>query len=153
MIDYAQFYMKKAIEAAIESNVEEVPVGCILVKDEKIIASSCNTTKESNHVVSHAEINVIQRASIQLNDWRLDGCDLFVTMEPCLMCLGAIMLARIRSVYYGISNPITGAFHGELPVLDSKLKTLIIAGVLEEEIKDRMQSFFSRQRNKKMKKN
>jgi tRNA(adenine34) deaminase len=150
MISYAEFYMRKAIESAFkEDKLEEVPVGCLIVKNEKVLACSGNTTKHINHVVSHAEINVIKKASLVLADWRLDDCDLFVTMEPCLMCMGAIILSRIRSVYYGISNTATGAFHGELPIIDSKLKTFVFSGILEDEIKNEMKTFFVDQRNKR----
>lgn len=148
----AEYWMRQAIDIGLsDSSTEEVPIGCILIKDNKIIAKGGNKTRKENHVVTHAEILVIKEASRELNDWRLSDCDLFVTMEPCLMCMGAIILSRIRSVYYGISNTITGAFHGEYPMIDNKLKTLIISGILEEEIKSRMQVFFQYQRNKKMK--
>jgi tRNA(adenine34) deaminase len=150
MTSYAEFFMNKAIEIALEeSSLEEVPIGCILVKNEVIIASSGNTTKKTSHVVSHAEINVIKKASILLQDWRLSDCDLFVTMEPCLMCMGAIILSRIRTVYYGVNNLQTGAFHGETPIDDKKLKTMIISGINEPKNKEIIQNFFKLQRSKK----
>lgn len=150
MIPYSQFFMKKAIETGLkECSSEEVPIGCLIVKNNEIITSSGNTTKHVNHVVSHAEINVIQKAATIFEDWRLDDCDLFVTVEPCLMCMGAILLSRIRSVYYGVSNTITGAFHGKNPIQDTNLKTFIFSGILEEEIKNVMKIFFENQRNKR----
>ena len=148
----AENWMSKAIEIGWDDQgSEEVPIGCLLVKENEMIASSGNATRKENHVVTHAEILVIQEASKALHDWRLTDCDLYVTMEPCVMCMGAIILSRIRSVYYGISNPISGAFHGEYPIQSNRIKTLLIGGILEEEIKNRMQVFFQNQRNKKMK--
>jgi tRNA(adenine34) deaminase len=150
MISYAEHFMKKAIKIALsDSETEEVPIGCVLVKNDTILASSGNSTKKTNHVVSHAEINVIKEASRAQKDWRLTDCDLFVTMEPCIMCLGAIILSRIRTVYYGIENPFTGAFHGETPVQDMKLKTMIISGIYKTEIEEILQNFFKLQRIKK----
>lgn len=150
MISYAEHFMKKAIKIALaESETEEVPIGCVLVKNDTILACSGNSTKKTNHVISHAEINVIKEASRSQKDWRLTDCDLFVTMEPCIMCIGAIILSRIRTVYYGIENPVTGAFHGETPIQEQKLKTMIISGIYKTEIEEILQNFFKLQRIKK----
>ena len=146
--------MESAIDEALlrSKNHSEVPVGCVIVKDQKIIATACNTTCITRHVVSHAEINAIRKASIWQKDWRLLDMDLFVTMEPCLMCMGAIMLSRIRTVYFGLSNYITGAFHGPTPIEDTKIKTLVVSGVCEEDITLMVKDFFADKRSKQMKK-
>lgn len=153
MMSYTETFMDSAIaEAKKSKDHSEVPIGCVIVKDQKIIAFAHNTTCISRHVVSHAEINAIRKASILQKDWRLNEFDLFVTMEPCLMCMGAIILARIRTVYYGLSNYITGAFHGPAPIEDTKIKTLIVPGVFEEEVSIMVKGFFAGKRTKKMKK-
>lgn len=94
-------YMDEAIKEAIKAYKEdEVPVGAVIVKDNKIIAKAHNTIEKNNNATNHAEINVIGKASKKLKNWRLIDCDLYVTLEPCEMCCGAINTSRIRKVYY-----------------------------------------------------
>lgn len=102
-------YMQSAIEEAINArNRNEVPVGAVIVKDEKILACEGNRTLELNDPTAHAEILAIRKAGQTLGSERLTGCDLYVTLEPCTMCAGAISFARIRRLYFGASDPKSG---------------------------------------------
>lgn len=98
-------YMKLAIEEAKKAyECGEVPIGAIIVRDGEVIASAHNTKESSNLVVGHAEISAIVMASKKLGNWRLDGCDIYITLEPCPMCASAIKQSRISNVYCGLSN-------------------------------------------------
>ena len=95
-------YMREALgEAQISAKQDEVPIGAVVVKNGEVIARAHNTRNRSRNAVEHAELVAIERACKQLNDWRLTGCDLYVTLEPCVMCLGACYNARISNVYFG----------------------------------------------------
>ena len=95
-------YMEEALkQAKIAFELDEVPVGAIIVKDDKIIAKAYNFREHSNLATDHAEIRAINIAEKLLNTWRLEGCDLYVTLEPCPLCAGACIQSRIRKVYYG----------------------------------------------------
>lgn len=103
-------FMRLAIkQAEIAKFLGEVPVGAVIVKDGEVIASACNRKETDDCALSHAEINAIAEASKRLG-WRLDGCDIYVTLEPCAMCAGAIISARIRRVVFGASEPKSGFF-------------------------------------------
>ena len=98
-------YMYEAIKEAIKAyNENEVPVGAVIVKNNKIIARAHNTIEKNNNATKHAEINAIEKASKKLKNWRLMDCDLYVTLEPCKMCCGAINASRIRNIYYLVSK-------------------------------------------------
>ena len=100
-------YMKVALdEARIAYDNNEVPVGAVIVKDNKIIAKAHNLKRNSNNIMNHAEIIAIMEASEYLGDWRLNDCDLYVTLEPCPMCAGAIEQSRIRKIYIGSKSNI-----------------------------------------------
>ncbi len=95
-------YMQEAIkEAKKAASIDEVPVGCIIVKDGKIIARAHNMKEHHQNVIAHAEMLAIKQASLELHNWHLDGCDMYVTLEPCMMCSGAIYQSRIRRVIIG----------------------------------------------------
>ena len=101
----SEYYMGLALEEARRAEErDEVPIGCIIVKDGKVISSTCNARQESQISTHHAEILAIEEACRKLGSWRLEDCDLYVTLEPCPMCAGAILQSRIRSVYYGASD-------------------------------------------------
>ena len=103
-------YMKEALIEANKAYVEdEVPIGAVIVYKDQIIARSHNTKEKQNNPLCHAEINVIDQACKKIGDWRLDECELYVTVEPCLMCTGAILQTRIKKVVYGCSDPKGGA--------------------------------------------
>jgi tRNA(adenine34) deaminase len=104
--DFMQLALEQARHAAARG---EVPVGAVLVRDGKVIASSGNRTRELSDPTAHAEIAVIREAARLLQNERLEGCDLYVTLEPCAMCAGAISFARLRRLYYGAGDPKGGA--------------------------------------------
>ena len=98
-------YMDLALKEAIKAyKLNEVPIGAIIVKDDKIIASGHNMKNSFNNVLKHAELIAIEKAQKKLNNWRLDDCEMYVTLEPCPMCASAIQQSRIRKVYYGLEN-------------------------------------------------
>ena len=101
--------MELALAEARESIPSDIPVGCVIVKDGRVVAKGHNTREHCARATGHAEINAIEAACAELGDWRLDGCDLYVTLEPCPMCAGAIRSARLRAVYYGAPDPNEGA--------------------------------------------
>src|SRR5690554_3571076 len=100
-----KFHEKMMQEAIKEANkavlIDEVPVGCVIVYDGEVIARGHNDREESQQTIAHAEIRAITQANEKIGSWRLEDCDLYVTLEPCLMCLGAMIHARIKNVYYG----------------------------------------------------
>ena len=101
-------------EAKKAQKIDEVPIGCVIVKDGVIIARGYNKKEKSQDVTSHAEIVAIRKASKKLNNWRLIDCDLYVTLEPCVMCSGAIINSRMRSVYFGAYDPEYGGAGGRI---------------------------------------
>ena len=103
-------YMELALNEAKKAyEIEEIPVGAIIVKDGKVISRAYNQKETKSNPIAHAEILAIERASKKLGRWRLDDCDLYVTLEPCPMCAGAIIQARIKNLYIGTMDPKTGA--------------------------------------------
>ena len=109
MNDYERF-MKEAIKQAQKAQqIDEVPIGCVIVKEGKIIARGYNKREVLQQSIAHAEIIAIQKACKKLRTWRLEGCELYVTLEPCPMCAGAILQSRIEKVIYGASDPKGGS--------------------------------------------
>lgn len=138
-----KYYMELALKEALKAaKLDEVPIGCLIVKDNKIIASSYNRKSLDNIATYHAEILAIERACKNLKTWYLDDCTLYTTVEPCMMCTGAIIQARIPKVVYGTKNE---AF-GHLSKIESKIK--ITSGVLEHECREILSTFFQEKRNK-----
>ena len=114
-MDIKEKYMKKAIEQAEKAYDKlEVPVGAVIVKDGKIIAKAFNQKETKYDTTKHAEILAIQKASKKLKSWRLLDCEMYVTLEPCPMCAGAIIQSRIKKVYYGVADEKTGAVGSRL---------------------------------------
>lgn len=112
-------YMKEAIKQARKAYVlGEVPIGCVIVYEDKIIARGYNRRVTDKNTLSHAELNAIKKASKKLGDWRLDNCEMFITLEPCQMCAGAIVQSRIKKVYAGCMNPKAGCAGSILNLLD-----------------------------------
>lgn len=134
-------FMRKAIEQA--KHVQgDIPVGAVIVKDGKIIASAFNTKEKDNDVTSHSEIIALRQASLLLKNWRLEDCDLYVTLEPCPMCAWAIMQSRIKNIYFGSYDSKYGAF--SVLKLDnySEYKPKVYGGICEEECDDLLNKFF-----------
>lgn len=154
MMEFSQeekeYYMHEAlIEAQKAAANEEVPIGAIIVKSEKIIARSFNRRELDECATHHSEINVIEKANEVVGNWRLLECALFVTIEPCVMCAGAIALARIPNLYFGALNPKFGAVRSLYNILeDSRLNhsVQVETGILEIECATIMQNFFKNRR-------
>ena len=146
-------YMKEALKQAKKArNIEEVPIGCVIVYQDKIIARGYNRRRIDKNTLSHAELNAIRKASKKIGDWRLDDCEMFVTLEPCQMCAGAIVQSRIKKVYIGCMNPKAGCAGSILNLLQVEKfnhQVEIIKGVLEEECSTIMKEFFKNLRSKK----
>lgn len=145
-------YMLEALkEAKKASDIDEVPIGCVIVKDNKIISRGHNLRESKKDVTCHAEIVAIRKANKKLNDWWLKDCDLYVTIEPCLMCMGAIYQSHLRRVFYGAKD-IKGGAHTSIIEFD-EIKNLnhypeIISGVLEEECQTIIKDYFKAKRKK-----
>ena len=108
-------YMRAALrEAEKAKKIDEVPIGCVIVKDDKIIARGHNLRETKQQSINHAEIIAIQKACKKVGSWRLEDCDLYVTLEPCCMCAGAILQSRIRTVIYGTADPKGGSIESTL---------------------------------------
>lgn len=112
--DYSpEYWMNLALEQAkYAESIGEVPVGAIIVKDNQIIAKGFNNSINSCDPTAHAEVVALRSAGVYFNNYRLTNCDLYVTLEPCIMCLGALLHSRINKLYYGASDPKTGALGG-----------------------------------------
>ena len=150
-------FMKEAIRQAKKAEaLEEVPIGCVIVHEGKIIARGYNRRNTDKNTLSHAELNAIRKASKKLGDWRLEGCTMYVTLEPCQMCSGAIVQARIPRVVVGCMNPKAGCAGSILNLLQVEAfnhQAELTTGILEEECSQMMKSFFKELRKKqKMKK-
>lgn len=139
-------FMKEAIRQAKKAYaLREVPIGCVIVYEGKIIARGYNRRNTDKNTTSHAEINAIRKASKKLGDWRLEGCTLYVTLEPCQMCAGAIVQARIDKVVIGSMNPKAGCAGSVLNLLEMdgfNHKVEVERGVLEEECSTMLSGFF-----------
>ena len=143
-------YMEMALEEAKLAELEdEVPVGCVIVKDDKVIAKAHNLRETNHDPLGHAETLAIKKASEVLNDWQLVNCELYVTVEPCIMCAGAIIQSRISKVIYGASDLKGGAFGSSINVLDAQNinhRPEIVKGVLEKECVEIIKNYFRSKR-------
>lgn len=155
MEDINNKFMKSALKEAEKSyDKEEIPVGAVIVKDGKIIARGHNLKETKNDTTNHAEIIAIRKASKKLKSWRLTGCTMYVTLEPCTMCAGALIQARLDKVVIGTMDEKTGACGSVLNVLEDykfNHKVEIEKGVMEKECKEILQKFFKELRDKKKK--
>ena len=147
-------YMKEAIKQAKKAGkINEVPIGCIIVNNvtKEIVGRGYNRRKTDKNTLSHAELTAIKRASKKMGDWRLEGCTLYVTLEPCQMCAGAIVQARIDRVVIGCMSPKSGCAGSIINLLDIKEfnhQVEIEKNVLEEECANMLKSFFEDLRKK-----
>lgn len=148
-------FMKAAIrEAKKAEKLEEVPIGCVIVYNEKIIARGYNRRNTDKNTLAHAELLAIKKASKKLGDWRLEGCTMYVTLEPCQMCAGAIVQARMDKVVIGSMNPKAGCAGSVLNLLQISAfnhQVVLEKGILEEECSTMLSSFFRTLREKKKK--
>ena len=146
-------YMKEAIRQAKKAKaLDEVPIGCVIVYEDKIIARGYNRRNTDKNTLSHAELNAIRKASKKLGDWRLEGCTMYITLEPCQMCAGAIVQARVSRVVIGSMNPKAGCAGSVLNILQMDRfnhQVELTKGVLQEECSTMLSDFFKELREKK----
>ena len=138
-------YMNQALTLAREAAAHgEVPVGCVIVRDGKIIGRGRNRREEKQAVSSHAEMEAMAQANEALGSWRLEDCDLYVTLEPCPMCAGAILNARVRRVLYGARDRAMGACGGVLNLFmeDFPHHPQLVGGILAEDCQTVLSAFF-----------
>lgn len=145
-MDTDEKYMREAIRQAKKAYaIGEVPIGCVIVYQDKIIGRGYNRRTVDKNTLSHAELTAIRKASRKMGDWRLEGCTLYVTLEPCQMCSGAIVQARIPETVIGCMNPKAGCAGSLLNILeDSRFnhQVHVIRGVMEQECSDMLKQFF-----------
>ena len=152
-------YMKQAIKQARKAYaIDEVPIGWVIVNDAdgKIIARGYNRRNTDKNTLSHAELNAIRKASKKLGDWRLEGCTMYVTLEPCQMCAGALVQSRIDRVVIGSMNPkagCAGSILNLLQIASFNHQVEIVQGVCQEECSAMLSSFFKELREKKKRQN
>lgn len=145
--------MAEAIKEAHKAKrIGEVPIGAVVVKDNEIISRAHNLRETSQNPVTHAELVAIQEAAKVLGSFRLEGCTLYVTLEPCVMCSGAIIMSRVPKVVYGASDPKGGTVHSLMHLLDEPRfnhRANVVSGILENECADLLRNFFKDLRQKK----
>lgn len=150
-------YMKEALKQAKKAyKLGEVPIGCVIVYQDKIIGRGYNRRNTDKSTLSHAEITAVKKASKVIGDWRLEECTLYVTLEPCQMCAGAIVQARIKRTVIGSMNPKAGCGGSVLNILEMpefNHQVEVSRGILQEECSEILKAFFKelRERNKKEK--
>ena len=148
-------YMRAALKQAEKAyNLGETPIGCVIVHEDKIIARGYNRRNTDKNPLAHAEVAAIKKASKKLGDWRLEECTLYVTLEPCQMCAGAIVQARIPRVVIGSMNPKAGCAGSILNILQIPTfnhQCEITKGVCEEECSEMLTTFFKELRKSKKK--
>ncbi|MDY6035132.1 MAG: nucleoside deaminase [Bulleidia sp.] len=143
-------YMLLALEEAKKAEeIDEVPVGCVVVCDGEVISRAHNLKEHYNQAYAHAEMLALQQAATFKENWNLQDCDLYVTLEPCMMCTGMINLSRIRTVYYGTTDPKGGCMNSVIQI--KQIKRLnhypnIISGVLQKECGEILTNYFRKKR-------
>ena len=146
-------YMKAALREAKKAyKLEEVPIGCVIVQNDKIIARGYNRRNTDKNTLAHAEMSAIKKASKKTGDWRLEDCTMYVTLEPCQMCAGAIVQSRLGKVVIGSMNPKAGCAGSVINLLQMKQfnhQVEMVTGVLEEECSTMLSGFFQELREKK----
>jgi len=146
-------YMKAALKEADKAlAIDEVPIGCVIVKDDHIISRGFNRRETTNDPTAHAEIIAIRKASQKLKNWRLEDCELFVTIEPCIMCSGAIIQSRISHVYFGARDIKGGGLGTSIDVLKAQNinhHPLVTGQILEKDCSDKIKKYFQKKREKK----
>lgn len=144
--------MKMAIKEAMKAETfDEVPIGAIIVKDGKVIARAHNKKETKNQATRHAEIEAIEKATKKVNNWWLEDCDIYVTLEPCAMCAGALINSRLRSIYFGAYDKKAGCCGSlyNLPI-DKRFnhRLNVEGGIMEEECASLLTNYFKKKRNK-----
>ena len=150
-----EYFMKEALKEANKAyKKEEIPVGAVIVKNGEIIARGHNLRETKNSSISHAEILAIQKANKRLNEWRLENCEMYITLEPCMMCMGAIINSRIKKIYIGTLDPKTGACGSVINIENYKFNHVveIETGILKDKCEYILKDFFKMLRVKKRRK-
>ena len=155
MLNTEEKYMRAAIKEAKKAYaLEEVPIGCVIVRDGKIIARGYNRRNTDKNTLAHAELTAIKKASKKCGDWRLEDCTMYVTLEPCQMCAGAIVQSRMKKVVIAAMNPKAGCAGSVLNLLqmaEFNHQVEIERGLLEDECSTMLSTFFRNLREKKKK--
>lgn len=150
-----EMYMKEAYRLAKKAyRQEETPIGCVIVRDDRIIGKGYNRRNKKKNSLAHAEIMAISQACRKVGDWRLEDCTMYVTLEPCPMCAGAIVQARMSLVVIGARNPKAGCAGSVINILDMEglnHRVELVEGVMREECEQLMTGFFKELRDKKKK--
>ena len=142
-------YMKQAIKEANKAlQMDEMPVGCVIVYKNEIVGKGFNKKEDKKNSLMHAEIIAINQACKKIGDWRLNECEMYVTLEPCLMCLGAIIESRIKKIYCGVTN---NKFHDLNLKISNVYQLDIEYDIMQSEINEQLSSFFKKIRNKEKK--
>ncbi|MDD6192244.1 MAG: tRNA adenosine(34) deaminase TadA [Lachnospiraceae bacterium] len=146
-------YMKMALKEAKKAyDLNEVPIGCVIVKDDKVIGKGYNKRNTDKNVLSHAELIAMKQACKKTGDWRLEGCTMYITLEPCQMCAGAMVQARLENAVIGSMNPKAGCAGSILNILQMEQfnhQVNVTTGVLEEECSQILTDFFAELREQK----
>lgn len=149
-----EYFMKEALKLARHAAaVGEAPIGCVIVRDDEIVGSGYNLRETEKDALNHAELIAIRNACNSLGGWRLCGCDLYVTLEPCAMCAGAMINARIENVYFGAYDKKAGSCGTVINLFELPYnhKPGVQGGVLEDECSELLSRFFAKLRKKKSK--
>ena len=145
-------FMLRAIELAkLATETDDVPVGCVIVKNGEIIAEASNMKEKENDATKHAEMVAISNATKVLNNWWLEDCEVYVTLEPCPMCAGAMINARIKALYFGAYDPKTGAAGSRVNLLKEDLfnhNIIVKGGIMQNECSSLLSEFFKKKRLK-----
>ena len=143
-------FMREAIKQAKKAaSMDEVPIGCVIVYEGRIIARGYNRRMTDKTALAHAELTAIRKANKIIGDWRLDGCDMYITLEPCQMCAGAIVQSRIARVFIGAMNPKAGCAGSIFNLLEEDRfnhKCIVERGILQEECSSLLKEFFKKLR-------
>ncbi len=140
-------FMQKALDIA-KSSGKDIPIGAVIVKNDKIIAKAVNEREKNNNVICHAEIIALQKACKKLKNWRLNDCEIYVTLEPCPMCASAILQARINKIYFGAYDILNGAFGSKSDMRKiMEYNAEVKGGIMEEECSKLLKDYFERLRN------
>ncbi len=153
-----EYYMQEALKEARKAFLkDEVPIGCVIVYNDKIIARAYNKRQKTSNVLGHAETIAIKKASKKLNSWILEGSTIYITLEPCLMCAGAILQARIKNVVFATFEPKFGALGSIINVFSNEYKfnhqIKVTSGICKDESSALLKSYFQTKRLKKIDKN
>lgn len=144
-------YMNIALKEAKKAlKIDEVPVGAVIVKDGQVISKAYNRKEKDNQVINHAEIIAIKKANKKLNNWRLEDCEIYVTLEPCMMCTSAIIQSRIKKIYIGTRDNKKETGNIDIDLFDKKFSNIIVEeGILSNKCKEILQEFFKKLRKRK----